>query len=494
MKVIISKNVLVEALATVKRVVVGRSTLPILSNVRVAVSPGRLELTCTNLDQELRVILCLGVKTSAETDGGAFCVKAGLFHDIVKALPEIDAACEVELSSREGEPLEIRSHESFYTLGILPAADFPPSSELEKSQSLALMQGRLLHLIASTSSAMSEDDSRYVLCGALLELAKDFRCVATDGRRLALADQAESQLEVEKPANIILPSAAVAQLLALLSTNEEKSVEMEFTANAARFTFDASAAVTVVFTTKLLEGSYPNYQQVLDMAKDGVKCAVGRPELQSAVERVSLVNKVISLTFKGTRLTVSATNDPKDAPASAEELVPCEKVKALRIKLQSEYLLDALASVEVPQIVFQLQDELSALVVSSPYGHWQTLIMPMRQDEEQPKEDDQRDAGPEQAEPAPTEQRDAAPKEGTPEARWASDKAKKDLVKKAIKMISDEGKASIAMLQRAFKLSYTDASRLMDELEAEGIVAPAKKNERGIAETGTREILITLKK
>ncbi|MEI6076725.1 MAG: DNA polymerase III subunit beta [Verrucomicrobiota bacterium] len=524
MKITIPKNVLVEALAIAKRVVSNRSTLPILSNVRVAVSPGRMELTCTNLDQELRVVLCLGVKTEDEADGGQFCVKAALFHDIIKALHELDSACEVVLRGSEGEPISISSHDSFYTLGILPAAEFPPSPVLgDDAQSLAMGQGNLLNLVASTSSAMSEDENRFVLCGALLELADDFRCVATDGRRLMLADH--PAMGLKKPTSLLIPRPAVGHLLALLSTDTEKTVDLSFDGKAARFTWDGSAAAQIVFTTKLVEGAFPNYRALLDSAKAGVPCGIGRPELLAAVERVSLVNEVILLTFKGTRLKVAATNNPKDAPASAEEVLPCEKAKSVRIQLQSGFLLDALRAVDTPQIVLNIIDSTSVLTMNTPQGHWQTLIMPMRQDQPQPAPTEDEKAESEEtaniqpsapnsevkndfegakltekgkAKIAKAAQRKVLEAEVTKaredaEAANQAAKAKvaepEKLIDLAIKAISDEGKCSVSLLQRWFKLSYYKAGDLLDELQAAKIVGMTIKTGPG---AGTQPILITL--
>ena len=528
-KIVVPQKLLVEALAIVKRCVT-RSTLPILSQVKLTVNPGELALTCTNLDQEIHVTIPAkdaNFKHGFGMKGGG-CVKASTLHDIVKSLPELDAMCEVGLLIEEQE-LKVTSHESAYALGILPADDFPPSTAMDETDlNFSLPQGKLLGLLASTSPAMSEDDSRYVLCSALLEIKDDLKCVTTDGRRLAMADASTDGRATKL--SLILPRFAVGELLALLSPDEERAVSLEVTDKAARFCLvDCSPMLTVRFTTKLLEGNYPNYQQVL--VKPAHQATVNRAQLLAAVQRVGIIADDLLLSLAAGELTLKGTNRAKELPAKAQEVLPAQHETRARIRLNCDYLADALAAVNLEEVVLRYTDGLSAVVVASPDGHWQTLIMPMRQAEEEKVESakaEEKNDGADDTSPRPSPQSGEGESVDAPVSSKTSKKKQRVVtgeqveaareqaeennqraklkqsaqahglteeeeaaVQLAIKAISENGKCSVSLLQRWLKLSYSAANDVLDELQQRAIVGPTIKEGKN---AGTQPVLISLPK
>ena len=277
MNLTIAKDQLLAGLQSVQNIVSTRTTLPILSNVLLHAEGSRLELTATDLD----VTITSSVEATIKK-GGATTVPVKKLFGIAREL----ASSEIDLEVDDKNFCSIRSGSSFFKIRGLGPEEFPPLPKFTDDKKVALPQEKIRGMLKKTYFAVSNDESRYVLNGIFFSLKEHkLTMVATDGRRLALVDE-----EVDLPANsqgeFIVPAKAVNELVRLLQ--DKGDVEINFSENQAAFALkDEKAGLTLV-TTKLIEGNYPNYRQVIPgEAKERV--SFGREELMHAFKRAEIM-------------------------------------------------------------------------------------------------------------------------------------------------------------------------------------------------------------
>ena len=247
MKFSVSKDKLLEGLSTVQNVVSTRTTLPILSNVLLQASDGEIRLTTTDLD--------VGIRGSVEAQverTGATTLPARRLSSIVRELPYSEIYFDVDTKNFAS----IRSGSSYFKILGLPEEEFPPLARFEEAKIFTIAQKALKDGLKKTSYAISVDETRYVLNGILFSFKDNkLTLVATDGRRLALVE-----LEVEFPSSqetdIIVSTKAVTEIQRLL--REEGEVKLSIGENQIAFELNRTLLVS-----KLIEGSYPNYRQVI---------------------------------------------------------------------------------------------------------------------------------------------------------------------------------------------------------------------------------------
>ncbi|HEY1781773.1 MAG TPA: DNA polymerase III subunit beta, partial [Roseiarcus sp.] len=280
MKVTIERSVLLKALGHVHRIVERRNTIPILANVLIEARDGRLALKSTDLDLEA------SEQVSADVaQNGATTVPAHVIYDIVRKLPE-GAQASLETTGDAGQ-LVLRSGRSRFTLQALPASDFPDLTAGEFSHKFSVPAAELKLLIENTQFAISTEETRYYLNGIYLHTvdsagAPMLRAVATDGHRLARVETAAPEGSVGMP-GIIAPRKAVAEVQKLLE-DMSQDVAIEISTAKARFQFG-----DVVLTTKLIDGTFPDYARVIPVNNDK-ELVVDKKEFEAAVDRVSTVS------------------------------------------------------------------------------------------------------------------------------------------------------------------------------------------------------------
>src|ERR1051326_2155468 len=252
MNLTINKEQIISGLQSVQNVVSTRTTLPILANVLLSAANGRLEFTATDLD----VTVVCGVEASVKKPGASTVPVKRLFG-IVREL----FRSELDLEVDEKHVCSIRSGPSFYRINGLSADEFPPLPKFKEEKKGALPKETVKGMMKKTSFAVSTDESRYVLNGIFFSL-KDHKMtmVATDGRRLALVDE-EVDVSETSYGEFIVPAKAVNELNRLLQ--EKGEVEMKYSENQAAFTLKDEKESSVLIITKLIEGNYPNYRQVI---------------------------------------------------------------------------------------------------------------------------------------------------------------------------------------------------------------------------------------
>lgn len=362
MKFSVAKDKLLEGLQTVQNVVSTRTTLPILSNVLIRADDGKLQLTTNDLDVG---ISCTVDATIGKTGGTT--LPARRLAGIVKELP----ASEVEVEIDGRNVASIRCGQSFFKMMGLAEEEFPSLPRLEGAKVFTIKQKDLKDSLRKTSFAVSTDETRYVLNGILFSFRENkLTMVATDGRRLALVD-----LEVEFPrsqeGDLIVPAKCVTELQRLLGEDGE----LKMLVGENQVAFDVNGRLLV---SKLIEGNYPNYRQVIP-GETKERVTLEREQFLTAVRRVALLSSEksnsVKLIFTKNNLEITA-NTPEIG--EAHESLPVQyKGKEFSIAFNPIFLQDPLRALPDEEVHLDLIDEMSpgVIKINSPFLY---VLMPMR--------------------------------------------------------------------------------------------------------------------
>ncbi|WP_163270650.1 DNA polymerase III subunit beta [Chelativorans alearense] len=371
MRVILERSNLLKSLGHVHRVVERRNTIPILSNVLLSADGASLEMKATDLDLEVTEAAAANVEQA-----GATTVPAHLLYDIVRKLPE---GAEVMLKMDEsGNAMSVTSGRSTFRLQCLPQADFPELSAGQFSHIFRLESEALRDLIEKTQFAISTEETRYYLNGIYLHtLEADgklmLRAVATDGHRLARA-------EIEAPAGsegmpgIIIPRKTVGELQKLVD-DPDVAVTVELSETKIRFTIGS-----VVLTSKLIDGTFPDYQRVIPTGNDK-ELIIDRQSFSAAVDRVSTVSsergRAVKLSIADGQVTLTVNNP--DSGSATEEIPAGYDAEAIEIGFNARYLLDVAAQLTGGEAKFLLADAGSPTIVQDTSDERALyVLMPMR--------------------------------------------------------------------------------------------------------------------
>ena len=371
MKVTLERSALLKALGHVHRVVERRTTIPILSNVLLNANGRTLGLKATDLDIEVTESIPADV-----AQAGATTLPAHTLYDIIRKLPE-GAQVSLETTGENGQLL-MRSGRSRFNLQSLPESDFPDLASGELANRFTLASADLRKLIAKTQFAISTEETRYYLNGIFLHtLEVDghtmLRAVATDGHRLA-------RVEIPAPAGaagmpgIIVPRKTVTEIQKLVE-DIDAEVAIELSTTKIRFTFG-----DVVLTSKLIDGTFPDYARVIPTGNDKrliVECG----PFKAAVDRVSTIStergRAVKLALADGKLTLSVTNP--DSGSAVEELEVDYDAAPLDIGFNARYLLDITQELDSDTALFKLADPGSPTVIQDRDGAAALyVLMPMR--------------------------------------------------------------------------------------------------------------------
>lgn len=365
MKFTIGREALIRPLQMIGGIVERRQTLPILSNVMLKVTDDKLKLTATDLEVEML--------THAEVDAadpGQTTLPARKFLDICRALSD-DAEIDVAL---DGERATIRSGRSRFVLSTLPAEEFPNIEAASDMSSFRLPQGALKTAIDRTAFAMAQQDVRFYLNGLLMELEGNLmRLVATDGHRLALCETPIEE-KINNNQSLIIPRKAVLELGRLLGEDENEA-EIRVGNNFIQITTPQMS-----FTSKLIDGRFPEYQNVVPTGCD--KTAVSeRGTLRQALGRVSILSnekyRGVRLQFSNGNLQIFAHNP--DQEEAEEEIAVDYSGNELEIGFNVNYLLDALGAGSSEQVKIALTDANSCCLIQGVgEKNCRYIVMPMR--------------------------------------------------------------------------------------------------------------------
>ena len=371
MKVTVERAHLLKSLNHVHRVVERRNTIPILSNVLLRSEGGELKLKATDLDLEITETVPAMV-----SEPGATTVPAHMLYEIVRKLPD---GAEIELATRsDGATLDLKAGRSKFALQMLPESDFPDLTAGTFTHHFQLPAADLKRLIDRTQFAISTEETRYYLNGIFFhtvekEGALKFRAVATDGHRLAQAE-VEAPHGSEGMPGIIVPRKTVGEIQKLVEDPEAK-IAVELSDTKIRITFGA-----VVLTSKLIDGTFPDYGRVIPQGNDK-ELKVDRGEFAAAVDRVSTISsergRAVKLTVGEGRLVLSVVNP--DSGSATEEVGVEYDSDPLDIGFNSRYLLDIAGQLETDTAVFRLADPGSpTLIYDYDQRNALYVLMPMR--------------------------------------------------------------------------------------------------------------------
>ena len=373
MRIIIERSNLLKSLSHVHRVVERRNTIPILSNVLLKTEDGGLRLKATDLDLEItETVAARGEQPGATT------VPAHLLYDIVRKLPD---GAEVKLATNEdGGQMTVSAGRSNFKLQCLPESDFPDITAGTLSHSFQIKAAEFARLIDRTQFAISTEETRYYLNGIFLHTIEAdgdlrLRAVATDGHRLARADQ-KAPAGSEGMPGIIVPRKTVGELQKLLGDiDDDAEITVELSDAKIRFTIGP-----VLMTSKLIDGTFPDYQRVIPQNNDKA-LTLDRQTFSAAVDRVSTISsergRAVKLAVSDSQLTLTV-NSP-DSGTATEEISVGYDSDDIEIGFNARYLLDITSQLSGDDTVFMLADPGSPTLIKDG-GDDQTLyvLMPMR--------------------------------------------------------------------------------------------------------------------
>jgi len=362
MKFTVTKEALLEGLQRTQNVVSSRATIPVLSNVLIETLEDGIRLTTSDLEVSIRATISGQIEKP-----GATTLPVRRLAAIVRELP----SAEVVIETDSKNITSIRSGASFFKIYGLPKEEFPAFPSFQNASAFTLKQADLKDGLRKTSYAISVDETRYVLNGILFAFRDNkLTLVATDGRRLALF---ESDLEFPKSQerDFIVPTKAITELGRLLG--EDGDLRISASDNLVSFELNGS-----VLVTKLVEGNYPNYRQVIPgEAKERI--TLEREAFYNCVRRVSLLSndKTSSIRLSFTKNNIDITSNTPEVGEAKESIAVAYRGRELSIAFNPEFLIDPLRNLPNDEVHLELIDEMSpgVIKIQTPFLY---VLMPMR--------------------------------------------------------------------------------------------------------------------
>ena len=366
MKATIERAVLLKSLGHVQSVVERRNTIPILSNVLIeAREDGAIRLMATDLDLQVDESV-----PAAVSQPGATTVSAHTLFDIVRKLPE---GSQVEMTAAEGK-MQIVAGRSRFNLSTLPRDDFPVIAEGELPTRFELPAATLRQIIEKTRFAISTEETRYYLMGIFLHVVDDqMRAAATDGHRLARVTVPRPDGAEGMP-DVIVPRKCVQELYRLLE-ELEGTVEISLSPTKVRFGLGSA-----VLTSKLIDGTFPDYNRVIPTANDKL-LKLDPKSFSAGVDRVSTIasekTRAVKISLVRDKVTLSVTS-PENGLAT-EELAADYGADGLEIGFNARYLLDILGEIDGDTVEVHLADAAApTLLRENDKSNALYVLMPMR--------------------------------------------------------------------------------------------------------------------
>jgi DNA polymerase-3 subunit beta len=372
MEISISRQELLKELTATQSVVERKTTIPILSNFLLETDEDRLNITATDLDQSILTSCSARVKKP-----GSCTIPARKLYDYIKLLPEGD----ISIKLKENHWVQIRSGRSNTKMVGMARANFPQVPEFPTSSTTKLPAASLKNLIAKTIFAISNEESRYTLNGALLILkAESLAMVATDGHRLAFIEKAGESLEnISGEKKTLIPRKALSELQTLLSSSDEEFLEFADDENTLFFRIGHRT-----LTSRKLSGQFPNYEAV--MPRDNNKFVVVRTtELSGSIQRVAQFaderSGAIRIRMEQNELKISSSST--ESGESEDTIETPYNFDPLVVGFNSAYMLDFLKAVgNEGEVRLEFKDQQSAGQMRPEDGsdeyRYRYIIMPMR--------------------------------------------------------------------------------------------------------------------
>jgi len=373
----VSKNILYKGLQRVIGVIPSKTTIPILENILLELKENTLHITGTDLE------ICISTEIDVNgTQNGSNTVPAKSLNDILRELPDVP----IEVKLDDENKLHLKTERGLYKLLSQPKDEFPSIVVEESEGKIDVEMAVLQRMIGKTVFAVSSDELRPSLMGVYFQLSEDeFRCVATDGHRLAkIINSGLKSPDFQK--SVIVPTKALGLVLKNLentSENEGQNVNFSIGENHVIFRMDG----TFIYS-KIIEGQYPKYENVIPLNNDK-KMLVNRDELSASLKRVSIFSNLITHQIKflieGNKAIISS-EDIEYGGEGSEEVAVSYNAEKMEIGYNGIYVLDVLRHLDTDEALFLLKDSVSAAVIypssQMPDEELMMLVMPIRLTEE----------------------------------------------------------------------------------------------------------------
>jgi len=371
MELVVGKTQLLRELQLFQGIVERKNTIPILANVLIEAKGNEVRMLATDLEVALR-----SKCDAMVAKGGSLTLPAKKLYEIVKALPETDVRIQEDKNG-----VKVAADKFDSRMQTLPREDFPSLPEATGTGSATLPREALREMVAKTQFAITGEDTRYFLNGALFVLRSDsMSLVATDGHRLALVtvkrDGKGEAIKADEEVKVILPKKTLLELGKLLS---ETDGEIRYERGENHLFFQLGDRVLI---SRMIDGQFPAYERVIPKGNDK-DIEFERERLTNAVKRVALLSNERSraVKFEIDKGKVEVTSSSSEFGEAREQLAVDYQGTALAISFNAQYVLDFLNVVETDVVSLSLKDEVSQAVMK-PIGaqgyDYTYVIMPMR--------------------------------------------------------------------------------------------------------------------
>ena len=373
MKFKINQDHFSNGLQQVLNVVASRSTMPILSNVLIEAEEEHISLTTTNLDLGIRCRIKADV-----SDTGSITLPVRKLATIVKELP----VNEVFLETNKSNQAKITSGGSLFKIMGIGSEEFPPLPTFENRKVFELSQDEIVNMLKSVSYAQSTDENRYILNGVYFNFADEkLTLVATDGRRLGLTGL-ELEVSEDNAGSLILPAKTVAELERLMGKGEK--VNIAFNDRQAAFEIgldeagDSGLADHLYLVSKIVEGNYPNYRQVIPKETEH-RVKIERELMLECVHRAALVtsDKSNSVKIKVSKNLLEISGQSTEYGESHESMAIAYDGPEVQVAFNPQFLMEPLKALTKDEVFFEFKDELSPGLFKT-LDNFICVIMPLR--------------------------------------------------------------------------------------------------------------------
>ena len=373
MKFKINQDHFSNGLQQVLNVVATRSTMPILSNVLIEAEEGHISLTTTNLDLGIRCRIKADV-----TETGSTTLPVRKLATIVRELP----VNEVFIETSKNNQAKITSGGSLFKIMGLGSEEFPPLPNFENRKVFELSQEEIVNMLKSVSYAQSTDENRYILNGVYFNFADEkLTMVATDGRRLGLT-ALDLNVSEENAGSLILPAKTVGELERLIGKGEKVKIAFNDRQAAFEVDIDESGDTGLVdhlyLVSKIVEGNYPNYRQVIPKETEH-RIKIERELMLECVNRAALVtsDKNNSIKLKVSKNLLEITGQSTEYGESHESMAIAYDGPEVQVAFNPQFLMEPLKALTKDEVFFEFKDELSPGLFKT-LDNFICVIMPLR--------------------------------------------------------------------------------------------------------------------
>ncbi|MEW6571345.1 MAG: DNA polymerase III subunit beta [Nitrospirota bacterium] len=375
MKLTVKKEEMQEKLANIQNIIEKKNTMPILSHFLLNAGKKGSYIIATDIETAVKEPLFATLERE-----GKLCIPARKLFEIVREV-DGDLSLETIEESAVGGWLRVRAGASDFRLACLPPNDFPVWPAVGDAEELSVNASLLLEMIEKTIYAAGESDTRYTLNSLLLHIKPQdgvFSVVGTDGHRLALITR-EMGIKVKEERKVIVPRKSVSELRRFLHTSEgaESAQKVKILIGEKHLLFGVDE---IEFLTRLIEGSYPNYENVIPQMNEK-KLIIDKEMFVKILRRVSVMSRerasAVRIDLEEGKLTVSSSSP--DVGEAKEEVAVDYKGEKLSLGFNARYILDILGAMSSDKVTFELQDPLSPVMVRDGSNeNYRCVIMPMR--------------------------------------------------------------------------------------------------------------------